>query len=145
MLDRTQYIVRYFFALQLRSNPNFYSKQTYSLLRFQKAYTNGKILSTRSYFAHCDGSKEKRDEHKHSFLTKYYLKLGERFNEGFTNKPAKHFKCTGKKVSLNLWHIQIGTLTHYAYILLVVNVQSSLLVEKQMPAVNPGQNKKKKT
>ena len=48
-------------------------------------------------FAHCDGSKEKRDEHKHSFLTKYYLKLDERFNEGFTNKPAKHFKYIGKK------------------------------------------------
>ena len=59
--------------------------------------------------------------------------------EGFTNKPAKHFKCTVKKASLELWHIQIGTLTHYAYILLVVNVQSSLVVEKKRPAVKLGE------
>ena len=131
------YIVRYFFALQLRSNPNFYSKQTYSLLRFQKAYTNGKILSTRSYFAHCDGSKEKRDEHKHSFLTKYYLKLDERFNEGFTNKPAKHFKCIRKKESPELWHIQIDTLARYGCILLIVSVQSSLRIQKQIPEEKP--------
>ena len=105
------YIVRYLFALQLRSNPNFYSKQTQSLLRFQKTYTNnGKILSTRLYFAHFDGSKEKRDEHKHSFLTKYYLKLGERFNEGFTNKPAKHFKAQGKREAQSFG---IYKLTHW--------------------------------
>ena len=133
------YIVRYLFALQLRSNTNFYFKQTHSLLRFQKAYTNGEILSTRLYFAHCDGSKEKRDEHKHSFLTKYYLKLGERFNEGFTNKPAKHLKCIGKKGSPKLWHIQIDTLARYGCILLIVSVQSSLRIQKQKPVQKPGQ------
>ena len=116
--------------LQLRSNPNFYSKQTY-IFSFEilESIYKWKDCFNMIVFAHCDGSKEKRDEHKHSFLTKYYSKLSERFNEGF-NKPAKHFKCTGEKASLKLWHIQIDTLTHYAYILLVVNVQSSLLLEK---------------
>ena len=79
-------------------------------------------------FAHCDGSKEKRDEHKHSFLTKYYLKLAERFNEGFTNKPAKHFKYIGKKESLKPWYIQMDTLARYGCILLIVSVQSSLRI-----------------
>ena len=57
-----------------------------------------------------------------------YLKLDERFNEGFTNKPAKHFKCIGKKASPKLWHIQISTLARYGCILLIVSVQSSLRI-----------------
>ena len=61
------------------------------------------------------------------FLQKL-LKVDERFNEGFTNKPAKHFKCTGKKASLKLWHIQIDTLARYGCILLIVSVQSSLRI-----------------
>ena len=73
-------------------------------------------------------AQKKRDEHKHSFLTKYYLKLDERFNEGFINKPAKHFKCIGKKESPKLWHIQIDTLARSGCILLIVSVQSSLRI-----------------
>ena len=131
------YIVRYFFALQLRSNPNFYFKQTHSLLRFQKVYANLKILSTRLYFAHCDGSKETRGEHKHSLLKKYYWRISERFIEGFTNKAAKHFKCIGKKESPKLWHIQIDTLARYGCILLIVSVQSPLRIQKQKPWAKP--------
>ena len=98
---------------------------TFSFEILESIY-NGKILSTRLYFAHCNGSKEKRDEHKHSLLTKYYLKLGEEFNEGFTNKPAKHFKCIGKKESPKLWHIQIDKLAHYNCISLIVVAKSCL-------------------
>ena len=80
------------------------------------------------YFAHCDGSKEKRDEQKTFASHKILLKLCEGFNEGFTNKPAKHFKCIGKKESPKLEQIQIDTLARYGCILLIASVQSSLRI-----------------
>ena len=59
-------------------------------------------------------------------------------------KATKHFKRIEKKASLKLWHVQIDILTHYAYIFLVVNVHSSLLVEKQIPQEEPGKKKRDK-
>ena len=72
-----------------------------------------------------------------SLFKKYYWRINERFIEGFTNKAAEHLKCIGKKESRKLWHIKINTLPHYGCILLIVNVQSSLLVEKQKPWGKP--------
>ena len=111
------YIVRYFFALQLRSNPNFYSKQTY-IFSFEilESIYKWKDCFNMIVFAHCDGSKEKRDEHKHSFLTKYYLKLDEKVHWRLHKQTSKTFQIhreKGKSKALAYKNSHIGSLRMY--------------------------------
>ena len=62
---------------------------------------NGRILSTWLHFAHCDGSKEKRDEQKRSLLTKYYLNYvkgsmkASQTARGMTSEAARRMKPEG--------------------------------------------------
>ena len=50
--------------------------------------------------------------------------------EGFTNKPAKHFKCIGKKESPKLWQIQIDTVSNAVSLANIADLYSKTLTYK---------------